>query len=107
MGTMTVSATGTATSMTGSFGDSCAWDRLWQTVRGRRTHSGAALKDDAFDEGEDAVAMSNVLTLAAQTVEHSRSLPFSAETFGAVALIAFGALLGLTWSFRNTSNRHR
>ena len=92
--------------MTGSFGDSCAWDRLWQTVRGRRTHSGAALKD-AVDEGEDAVAMSNVLTLAAETVEHSRSLPFSAETFGAVALIAFGALLGLTWSFRNTSNRHR
>lgn len=92
--------------MTGSFGDSGASDRLWQTVRGRRARTGAALKD-AVDEGEDAVAMSNVLTLAAETVEHSRSLPFSAETFGAVALIAFGALLGLTWSFRNTSNRHR
>ena len=51
--------------------------------------------------------MSNVLALAAETVEHTRELPFSAVTFGVVALIAFGALLGLTWSFRNTSNRHR
>ena len=51
--------------------------------------------------------MSNVLALAAETVEHTRELPVSAVTFGVIALIAFGALLGLTWSFRNTSNRHR
>ena len=59
------------------------------------------------DRGEVAVAMSNVLVVAAGTAEHARSLPFSAVTFGAISLIAFVALLGLTWSFRNTSNRHR
>jgi len=51
--------------------------------------------------------MSNVLVVAAGTAEHARSLPFSAVTFGAISLITFVALLGLTWSFRNTSNRHR
>ena len=51
--------------------------------------------------------MSNVLVVAAGTAEHTRSLPFSAVTFGAISLITFVALLGLTWSFRNTSNRHR
>ena len=53
------------------------------------------------------MAMSDVLVVATATVEQTRSLPFSAEAFGAISLITFFALLGLTWSFRNTSNRHR
>ena len=51
--------------------------------------------------------MSNALGMAAETVEATRTLPYSAEVFGVISLIAFFALLGLTWSFRNTSNRHR
>ena len=51
--------------------------------------------------------MSTVLVVATETVESTRTLPYSAEVFGAISLIAFLALLGLTWSFRNTSNRHR
>ena len=52
--------------------------------------------------------MTNVLVLAAGTVGQSGSaLPYSPVTFGLIALIVFVALLGLTWSFRGTSNRHR
>jgi hypothetical protein len=29
----------------------------------------------------------------------------SPNAFGLLALIVFGALLGLTWTFRNTSNK--
>lgn len=52
--------------------------------------------------------MTNVLVLAAGTTGQGGSaLPYSPVTFGVIALIAFVALLGLTWSFRGTSNRHR
>lgn len=51
--------------------------------------------------------MSNLLVVAAAAGDTTHPLPFSAAAFGAISLIAFVALLGLTWSFRNTSNKHR
>jgi hypothetical protein len=48
--------------------------------------------------------MSNALLLAA--TEHS-STPAGPVAFAVGTLIVFGALLGLTWSFRNFSNKHR
>ena len=52
--------------------------------------------------------MRNVLVRAAGTAGQTGSaLPYSPVTFGIIALIVFVALLGLTWSFRGTSNRHR
>lgn len=48
-----------------------------------------------------------LIAAAATTVEEGTTLPYSAVTFGVIALIAFVALLGLTWSFRGTSNKHR
>lgn len=48
-----------------------------------------------------------VLVPAAGAVEQTHPLPFSAEAFGAISLIVFVALLGLTWTFRNTSQKHR
>ncbi len=52
--------------------------------------------------------MTNVLVRAAGTAGQTGSaLPYSPVTFGVIALIVFVALLGLTWSFRGTSNRHR
>jgi hypothetical protein len=48
--------------------------------------------------------MSNALLLAA--TEHS-STPVGAVAFAVGALVVFAALLGLTWSFRNFSNKHR
>jgi hypothetical protein len=48
--------------------------------------------------------MSNALLLAA---EHSSSTPASPVAFAVGALVMFAALLGLTWSFRNISNKHR
>jgi hypothetical protein len=32
-------------------------------------------------------------------------LPLSAEAIGLIALLVFVSLLGLTWTFRNTSNK--
>jgi hypothetical protein len=48
--------------------------------------------------------MANALLLAA--TEHS-STPVGAVSFAVGTLVVFGALLGLTWSFRNFSNKHR
>jgi hypothetical protein len=48
--------------------------------------------------------MANALLLAA--TEHS-STPASPVAFAVGALVVFAALLGLTWSFRNFSNKHR
>jgi hypothetical protein len=45
------------------------------------------------------------LLLAQGAAESTRELPLSAEAIGLVALIGFIALLGLTWTFRNTSNK--
>ena len=50
--------------------------------------------------------MTSVL-VQATAVESTTKLPYSAATFGLIALIVFIALLGLTWSFRGTSNKHR
>jgi hypothetical protein len=33
------------------------------------------------------------------------SLPMSAEAIGLIAILVFVSLLGLTWTFRNTSNK--
>jgi hypothetical protein len=43
--------------------------------------------------------------LAEGTTEQLHEIPMSAEAFGVLALVVFGALLGLTWTFRNTSNK--
>jgi hypothetical protein len=51
--------------------------------------------------------MSQALVLAATTPEHTTELPMAAEMFGVIALIVFAALLGLTWTFRGFSNKHR
>lgn len=52
--------------------------------------------------------MTNLLVAAAgEAVESTTELPYSAVTFGVLAMIVFLGLLGLTWSFRGTSNRHR
>jgi hypothetical protein len=48
--------------------------------------------------------MSNALLLAA--TEHS-STPAGPIAFAIGTLVVFGALLGLTWSFRNFSSKHR
>jgi hypothetical protein len=50
--------------------------------------------------------MSTVLHLAA-AVEETHPLPMDPLAFAAIAMLAFISLLGLTWSFRNTSNRQR
>jgi len=51
--------------------------------------------------------MSHAIVIASAVVESKQDLPFSPLTFAAVSAIAFLSLLGLTWSFRNTKNRHR
>ena len=51
--------------------------------------------------------MSHAIVLASAVAESSTELPLSPITFAAIAGLAFLSLLGLTWSFRNTSNRHR
>jgi len=52
--------------------------------------------------------MTNVLVRAAgAATDSTTTLPYSAPTFAVIALIVFIALLGLTWSFRGTSNKHR
>jgi len=43
--------------------------------------------------------------LAQGAAEPLQEIPMSAEAFGVLALVIFGALLGLTWTFRNTSNK--
>ena len=43
--------------------------------------------------------------LLAQGTEPVHEIPMSAEAFGVLALVVFGSLLGLTWTFRNTSNK--
>jgi hypothetical protein len=50
--------------------------------------------------------MSQALVLAAGTAEHAKELPLRPEMFGVIAIVTFIALLGLTWSFRGSSNKH-
>jgi hypothetical protein len=51
--------------------------------------------------------MSYAQVLAAGTVEHTKELPMSAAMFALLAIGVFVSLLALTWSFRNSSNKHR
>lgn len=53
--------------------------------------------------------MSQVLVLAAGTpggTEGGTQLPLSPAMFAVVAIVTFAALLGLTWTFRGSSNKH-
>lgn len=43
------------------------------------------------------------LVTAAQEAEQARELPIPAWAFGALALLAFFVLFGITWSFRGIS----
>ena len=47
-----------------------------------------------------------VLAAATEEAEQHRELPFGAEWFGIGALVAFGALLALTWAFRSVASKH-
>lgn len=51
--------------------------------------------------------MQQVLVLAATVGEGARRLPMTPEMFAAIAILAFISLLGLTWTFRGVSNKHR
>jgi len=43
--------------------------------------------------------------LAEGTAEQVRELPMSPLSFGLMVMVIFIALLGLVWTFRNTSNK--
>ncbi len=51
--------------------------------------------------------MSQALVLAAGTGEHTTQLPMAPEMFAIIAIVSFVALLGLTWTFRGSSNKRR
>lgn len=51
--------------------------------------------------------MSQVMVLAAGPAQSGAGLPLTAPMYGVIALLVFGALLGLTWTFRGSSNKHR
>ncbi|GAB3598613.1 hypothetical protein GCM10027446_29290 [Angustibacter peucedani] len=52
--------------------------------------------------------MSQALVLAAGTAEeHGKHLPMAPEMFAVIAIVSFVALLGLVWTFRGASNKHR
>jgi hypothetical protein len=51
--------------------------------------------------------MSQALLLAATTPEHHTDLPMSPNMYGLIAIVVFLALLGLVWTFRGNSNKHR
>jgi hypothetical protein len=44
--------------------------------------------------------------LASEAAVHHTELPFDAFLFGVIAMGAFLALAGVTWSYRNVANRH-
>jgi hypothetical protein len=47
----------------------------------------------------------DVQVLAQGTAEQVRELPMSPVSFGLMVIIIFIALLGMVWTFRNTSNK--
>ena len=47
----------------------------------------------------------NLQVLAEGTAEQVRELPMSPLSFGVMVMVIFIALLGLVWTFRNTSNK--
>jgi hypothetical protein len=46
---------------------------------------------------------SSAFTLVAAAEEHTRELPMSPYAFGAIAMVAFLALLGVLWFFRGVA----
>jgi len=44
--------------------------------------------------------------LASEALVHHTELPFPAIIFGVIAMVAFLALAGITFSYRNVANRH-
>ena len=44
--------------------------------------------------------------LANEAAVHHTELPFPSFFFGLIAMGAFIALAGVTWSYRNVANRH-
>ncbi|HKG49135.1 MAG TPA: hypothetical protein VKB14_01725 [Actinomycetales bacterium] len=47
----------------------------------------------------------NLRLLSEGTAEQVRELPMSPLSFGLMVIVIFIALLGLVWTFRNTSNK--
>jgi hypothetical protein len=45
-------------------------------------------------------------SLFSATEETARTLPMSPGMFGIVAIVAFGALLAVTFAFRNIGKKH-
>ena len=44
--------------------------------------------------------------LASEAVVHHHELPIPAIMYGVIAMVAFLALAGITWSYRSVANRH-
>jgi hypothetical protein len=44
--------------------------------------------------------------LASEAAVHHAELPIPAFFYGVIAMTAFLALAGVTWSYRNVANRH-
>ena len=49
--------------------------------------------------------MTKAQVLAQGAAEQVRELPMSPLSFGVMTIVIFVALLGLVWTFRNTSNK--
>jgi hypothetical protein len=47
-----------------------------------------------------------MVSLLSETAEATRTLPLSPGMFGAVAIVAFAALLAVTFAFRNVGKKH-
>lgn len=48
---------------------------------------------------------SSAFTLVTAAEEHTRELPMSPYAFGAIAMVAFLALLGVLWFFRGVATK--
>jgi len=46
------------------------------------------------------------MTVAALAAEEAVHLPMPAVSYGLIALVFFALLLGITWTFRNTAQKH-
>ena len=51
-------------------------------------------------------ALALVASTAQQAAEHENTLPMPAWAFGALALLGFVVLLGITWSFKSIGVHH-
>ena len=56
----------------------------------------------AMSLSQSSVSLSNLVAVAE---EHTRELPMSPYAFGAVAMAAFLALLGVLWIFRGVAQK--